>query len=811
MKNRYPVLIAMLLTACPFFGFAQNIITGTIQDANSTPYEYATVLLLSNKDSSLVKGAVTDPQGHFEFENTKPGEYFFKTSYVGKSTLYSPVFDYQGGLFETGVHRFIETENELKTVTITAVKPIIEIKAEKMILNVENNISSAGSDGLEILRKAPGVVIDNNENITLKGKNGVQIYIDGKPARIGGRDLASLLKSYNSNTIEAIEVIMNPSAKYEAEGNAGIINIRLKRNQSLGTNGSASYNFRMGITPKGSASLNLNHRKEKFNFYTNVSGSMGINHENIDFYREQGGLFFDQASKIKDDSVKFPRINARFGVDYLINDKHTIGAQINGNIYDGVQNTVGRMRIGTLNNGGKIDSILNSSSRTQENRDNIQTNLNYAFKDTKGHTFNLDADLGIINSKNDTYNPNMYMSPNESSLFSSSIFGSLTNTDITIKTFKGDYEQNLAKGKLGLGFKLSEVSTSNGFDFFDYIGAIPIQDATRSSDFTYDEMIYAAYANYNAQYKKISYQIGLRAENTQSRGQLFNQDQNPDNDVKRNYIDFFPSMAITYASNKTNTFGLTYSRRIDRPRYQNLNPFEQRLDELTFRKGNPFLNPQYSHNFNMTHTFMSMLTSTLSYSRTNDFFGQIIDSTQRKRTFITEKNIAKMANYSFGLATPIPLAKWYNGYVSFNVFRQVYTSDFGAGKNLNIGTNGFNVYSEHAVTLKGGLKVQLSGWYNKGGVWGGTFVNKGMANIDLGVQKSILKNKADIRISFTDIFKTASWNAISDFGGIYFEGRGYNESQTVRANFTYRFGNTKVKNARQRRTGLEDEQRRAGN
>ncbi|MEP7266055.1 MAG: TonB-dependent receptor [Saprospiraceae bacterium] len=812
MKIINRATIAMLFSILIGNIFAQNIITGKVSDSKSVSYEFATVLLLNSKDSTLAKGAITDPDGKFEFENTKPGKYLFKISYVGKQDFLVPVFEYKGGQLEMGNQVFPENATELQTVTVTAVKPMIEINAEKMILNVADNVSSAGSDGFEILRKAPGVVIDNNDNITLKGKNGVQVYIDGKPARLGGRDLSSLLKSYNANNIEAIEVILNPSAKYEAEGNAGIINIRLKRNLSLGTNGSISANFRMGISPKGNLSLNLNHRTEKFNFYSNLAGGMGINHGNMGFYREQGGLFFDQNTKSQSDSVKYPRLNYRFGVDYLANKNHTFGFLINGNKYDGVENTIGRTLIGTLNNTGKIDSILNAQTRTLENRSNINFNANYAYKDSLGRTFNVDADYGMIRNGNNSFNPNLYMSPDETSLLSSSIFGSITNTDINIKTLKGDYEQDLLKGKLGLGFKLSQVVTDNGFDFFNFINSNKIQDFEKSSQFNYNEKVYATYANYNKTFnKQWALQAGLRLEATNSRGLLMSINPQPDDDVKRSYANLFPSFALTYNANKSNTFGFTYSRRIDRPRYSNLNPFEQRLDELAFRKGNPFLKPQFSHNFNLNHTLKGMVTTTLSFSRTYDFFGQIIDSTQRKRTFITEKNIAQMDNYSLGIASPLPLAKWYSGYVSLNLFRQVYNSDFGSGKNLSIGTNGFNIYSEHTASLKNGIKLQISGWYNRGGVWGGTFVNKGMGTVDLGLQKSIWNRKADIKLSFTDLFKTASWKAISDFGGIYFSGRGYNESQTFRVNFTYRFGNTKVKGARQRKTGLEDEQRRAGN
>lgn len=811
MKNKLFLLIALLtVTIVNKSMWAQNMITGKVKEANASAVEYASALLLNGKDGSLAKGAFTDPQGKFEFENVKPGTYQIKISFTGKKDILIPAFDYPGGLKDIGDQSFIEVATELKAVTVTAIKPVIEIKAEKLILNVENNVSSTGSDGLELLRKAPGVVIDNNENITLKGKNGVQIYIDGKPTRLSGNDLASLLKSYNANNIEAIEVIQNPSAKYEAEGNAGIINIRLKRNQSLGTNGNLAANFRMGISPKGGLSLNLNHRSEKFNFYTNVSSNIGIYHENLDFYREQGGLFFDQQSRNKSDSVKYPSLNYRFGVDYVLNSKSTIGAQWNGRVYDGVDGNFSRTLIGTLRNNGQIDSVLNAHTRDQEHRRNNQFNLNYAYKDTAGRTFNLDADYGFINRKDDTYNPNLYMSPNEASVYSTSIFSSLTNTDITIKTIKGDYEQNLAKGRLGLGFKVSDISTDNLFDFFDYVNGIKTMNRDKSNQFTYDETIYAAYSNFTTKYKKFDLQAGLRLESTNSHGRLLTMSNSNDDDVKRTYTDLFPSLALTYNINKKHTLGINYSRRIDRPRYQNLNPFEQRLDELTFRKGNPFLKPQYSNNLSINHTYMGMITTSLSYSRTNDFFGQIIDSTQRKRTFITEKNIAKVDNYGIGISAPLPLAKWYNGFISANYFYQVYDADFG-NKTLHIGTGGFNMYSEHTATLKNGIKLQISGWYNKGGVWGGTFVNQGMGSLDLGIQKTIWDKQADIKISITDVLKTAAWNGVSDFGGVYFRGHGYNESQTVRVNFNYRFGNLKVKAARNRKTGLEDEQRRAGN
>lgn len=808
--NLFSVILFLFINSIN--SYSQNIILGKVTDSKATAYEFATVLLLHKKDSTLAKGAITNMDGEFEFENAKQGAYLTKVSYVGKPDFYGQSFVYEGGKFEIGNLLFPENVTELKTVTVTAIKPVIEIKAEKTILNVESMVSTAGSDGLELLRKAPGVVIDNNDNVTLKGKNGVQIYIDNKPTRLNGRDLSSLLKSYSANTIEAIEVILNPSAKYEAEGNAGIINIRLKRNQSLGTNGTVSANFRMGITPKGNVSLNLNHRTDKFNLFGNMTAGMGINHEILSFYREQGGLFFDQISRNKDDSVKFPYTNFRIGADYLANKRHTFGILVNGRVYNGVSNTISHTKIGTLNTNGKIDSILNAHTRTLEDRTNFNFNGNYAYKDSLGRTFNLDADYGIIFSGNDSYNPNLYMNNSESSVLSSSIFGSGTNTDITIKTLKGDYEQNLAKGRLGLGFKMSQVTTDNGFDFFDYIQNVKTQDLEKSSDFTYDEMVYAAYANYNRQFnKKWALQSGLRLEATKSHGLLMSLYPQPDGDVKRSYANLFPSFALTYNANKKHSFGLNYSRRIDRPRYQNLNPFEQRLDELTFRKGNPFIKPQYTQNVNLNHTLMGMITTTLTYSRTNDFFGQIIDSTQRKRTFMTEKNIAKMDNYSIGIASPLPLAKWYSGYVSINAFRQIYQADFGTNKKLNVATNGFNVYSEHTATLKDGIKVQLSGWFNQGGVFGGTFVGKAIGQLDLGIQKSILNKKGDLKFSFTDIFKTAAWKATSNFGGILFDGSGYNESQTARVNFTYRFGNTKVKGARQRKTGLEDEQRRAGN
>src|SRR6478735_919794 len=272
------LFLAVLAIATQGFAQSKATVSGSVKDNSGKVLQAVTVSLLLAKDSSLVKADVTDANGQFQISPAKAGKFLLSYNIIGFEKTFSETFELQNGQNYQAVNAtLVPAAKKLQDVTVTSRKPMIEIKADKTVFNVENSITATGSNALELLQKSPGIQVDNNDNISMKGKTGVRIYIDGKPTQLSSKDLADYLKGINSNDVEAIEMISNPSAKYDASGNAGIINIRLKKNKKFGTNGSVTTGFIQGITPKGNGSVNLNYRDKKVNLFSNVGGSLGMN------------------------------------------------------------------------------------------------------------------------------------------------------------------------------------------------------------------------------------------------------------------------------------------------------------------------------------------------------------------------------------------------------------------------------------------------------------------------------------------------------------------------------------------------------
>jgi hypothetical protein len=311
--------------------------------------------------------------------------------------------------------------------------------------------------------------------------------------------------------------------------------------------------------------------------------------------------------------------------------------------------------------------------------------------------------------------------------------------------------------------------------------------------------------NYNIQLKKWGFQAGLRAEHTNWDGQLTSQKPNSDQMVGNDYLNFFPSAAVTYTLNDKNQFNLTYSRRIDRPSYRDLNPFEDKLDELTYKKGNPFLRPQYTNSVELTHTFMGFFNTTLGYSRTNDVFTEYIDTAGNGASYLQQGNIAQQDNYTLSLSIPLPIAKWWEGYLSVTGVLSSFDARFREGYEYSESFKSLNLYSEQNIKLPKGWSFQVSGWFNSPTIWQATFRSKAMGAMDVGIKKQILDGDGTISLNVGDVLGTAGWSSTNDFTpGLFMRGSGTWESQTVRLNVDYKFGNKNVKGSRQRKTGTED-------
>ncbi len=805
MKTSLLSLGAILLLAQ--ISLAQKI-SGVVAQSDGKAVEFASVMLYDARDTSLAKGAITDENGQFEFQNVASGRYFVNANQVGLGKGAAPVFEYSGGDKVLEKITLQESSQSLGTVTVVARRPVVEVKADKTILNVEGNINSQGQNALELLRKAPGVVVDNNDNISLKGKNSVRFQIDGRDVPMDSKDLAQYLKGLRAEDIAAIEMITNPSAKFDASGNAGIINFRTKKNKALGTNGSFGGDATYGQTVKGGGNLSFNHRNTWTNVFGSYSNHFGNWHNTLNLYREQGGRVFDQQSKMDDNNNNH---NYKLGADFFLNSKNTVGFIVDGRHAHGPWENRSRTTIASLDNPQSIDSVLIASNRQPQFRDNLNLNLNYRFADTSGHEFNFDFNRGLYRYRADSYQPNYYMDPGEQVVFSQNIYRNNTPTDIDMIIVKADYEQNFLKGKLGFGFKLNKVETDNTFDFYNVLEGTPVINTDRSNRFVYDEMVNAGYLNYNIQVKKWGFQAGLRAEHTDWTGTLTSLKTGGNMQNSDKYLSWFPSAAVTFNLNDKNAFNLTYSRRIDRPNYRDLNPFEDKLDELSYRKGNPFLRPQFTNSVEFTHTFMGFLNTTLGYAHTNDVFTEIIDTSGADATYITQENIASQNNFSISISTPVPIMKWWESYWSVTGYMTSFDATFRPGYTVNETFQSMNLYSEHTFKAPHGWSFQLSGWFNSPAIWGAVFRSKAQGAMDFGIKKQLFDGDGTASVSFGDILHTAGWKSVNDFTpGLYMVGSGTWESRTVRASFTYRFGNKNLKGARQRKTGLEDVSRRIG-
>lgn len=780
-------------------------VTGTVKAEGDGPIEKASVSLLRAKDSTVVKLSISDKTGRYGFEGIANGAYLVSATSIGYSPAYTAVFNYNGENIELPQLSLAKANSQLQGVTVTARKPLVEVRADKMIVNVEGTINATGNDGLELLRRSPGVLVDKDENISMAGKSGVQIYIDGKPSPLRGADLASYLKSMQSANIESIELITNPSAKYEAAGNGGIINIKLKKNKNFGTNGSVNAGYNIGKLPKYNGGFTLNHRNKNINIFGNYNYYKGDFYSTQNIYREQADSVFDQNG-----IMKFNRNSHNFkaGLDYFINAKNTIGVMANGNIATQGFTNEGPMSIAAKAT-GVVNRILKTNTEMDGSRNNINLNLNYRYANNDGRELNVDADYGYYKNRSNQYIPSIYYKPDGVTELSRNISRIVAPTDIDLFAVKADYQQKLGKGVLGFGGKSGYVKTDNHFNQYDVINNNDVLDINKSNQFKYTESINALYVSYNRSFKGYAIQVGLRGENTDSKGESINRNLNYDSLIHRNYTDFFPSASITFNKNPMSQFSVSYSRRIDRPSYENLNPFEFRLNDYLYMKGNTQLRPQYTNTFGVTHTYKYKLTTQLNYSHVKDMFAQILDEADETKAYQTTRNLNTQDVVSLVVSYPFIYKQVFT---SFNNLTANYShfQDNANGKKLNL--NNFNVQYFMQNSLKFGKKkdwtAELTGLYLSPFVWQGTFKGKAMGSVDFGLQKNILKDKGTLKASVTDIFKTMHFRGDMSYGQIYSRVAANWESRQFKLSFNYRFGNAQVKAARQRKSAAEEERNR---
>ncbi len=785
-------------------------VVGEIDEESGEAVAFANVALLNAADSSLVTGTVSDSAGLFTLGNLPQGDYLVKISFLGYQTLFTQSF-HAGGNAPThnlGVLILKPDAGLLESVTVTGEKPLIEQKLDRTVLNVENSILSQGNTALEVLEKAPGVMVDNDGNISLRGKPGVLVMIDGKPTYLSQQQIGTMLKSMSSNNIARVEIITNPSAKYEAAGNSGIINIVLKKNKNAGMNGSVNGSFSQGKKYRTDGGLTMNYRNSALNLFGNYSYGQRVGDRRLDLNRNffiSGSNDVIDRSFLQQADMEMPSHNHSFkaGLDYYLNEKNTVGFMVNGNIGAWEAENPTRSRI--LNADNTLRSGSSSLNSTRNNWNNLTYNLNYKHQfDSAGRELTADMDYSQSDYRSDqNFHTDFFDAEGETVGNTSVRRGSLPSfTDIYAG--KIDYVHPFKNGlKLETGWKSSFVSTDNNVRYDSLAGNHWVVDHAATNHFTYRENINAGYVNFSKDFKGFSLQIGLRGEQTITEGHQVTTDSL----VKRNYFQLFPSAFVRKEFGKNHQLQLAYSRRVNRPDYESLNPFRYYIDPYTYEEGNPYLEPQTTHSIEMTHVFKGKLTTALNFSHTDDVMTEVtrqIDSTNT--TFVTRENLSTQNNYGLSITAPLPITSWWMSNNYFNIFYNQYKGMY-LGDQVDLGMASFNFNSQNTFTLKNGFSLEVSGFYNSKAVYG-ILVAQPMYMISAGIQKTVLDKKGTIKFNVSDVFNTRRFQGDIRYQNMDIGIRNNWDSRMATLSFSYRFGKEDMQPARRRNTGSEDEQNR---
>jgi len=795
----------LILWTCFLFAAlanAQNF-GGKILGTDAKPVVFANVLLLQPSDSALVKGTISDANGNYRFDDVPEGDFLLSGYMMGYKRQYIPVA-IKKGLFDGPQISLIEEMEALQEVVVEAKRPLIEQDNFKTVVNVANSIIATGSTALEVLEKAPGVIVDRqSDGISLMGREQVIVQINGKQTYLSMSDVVALLRNMPSDNIDKIELVTNPTAKYDAEGNSGVINIVLQKNNNLGTNGSVSLTGGSGRYPRKNGSLQLNHRTNKFNFFCNASALQNRYFVDFNLLRDQAdGELRNIVSQ--NSYIRFLQRgqNGKAGVDYFLNDKTTIGIVWTGFWNNTIEDSPAYTAFRRSHEGPVYFQQLTNKDLYQQSENHV-ANLNIQHNFTShGAVLNVDFDLGYFGRQ---FFNNLFTStqiPHDEE----GLDALLTEmpTQIDIKTFKFDYSREVfGKWNMETGYKISNVQSDNNMSLSR--GEIEnIQfDPELSNHFIYLERINALYVSFSGKlFPETDLQLGVRAEHTYSLGESLNLEQR----VPRDYLNLFPSLFISRKMWTDQTIGFSYGYRIDRPNYQHLNPGRAYLDPYAFGRGNPYLIPQYTHALELKHSFDSKIFTSLGANYINNYFIGILQPVDERSAEYIYTNFGTAQFYNANVSFPVTIHENWNLQTNilgtYSRFQFIFFGNPMAAEQFSGKINGINTF-----TLGKGWSAEMTGWLSTPALR--TFMRTPwLGALDIGIQKSIGENwKA--KLNAQDIFFTnrnVGQGITPDFVQ-NFDIRW--DSRLVMMNLSYSFGNQQLKKIRQRKTGADDELQRA--
>lgn len=796
------ILDIMILSKTAF-----SQIEGLVTDSQNNPVAYANVLLINPHDSSLVTGTLADEKGRYNLINNSAGEYLLNVSILGYKPYYSNVFVTNGSKNSRVMNpiKMVEEAQELAEVNITAKKPLYEMQIDRMVINLESSLSSKGMSALEVLEKSPGVTVDKQRNtLSLIGKEGVKLMINGKINYMPVADVIQMLEAMSSEEIKKIELITAPPAKYDAEGDAGIINLVLKKNLDTGTNGSYMLGAEMGARGKINGNLNFNHRKERINYYLNYSSSFRASRYVIQSNRiteKEGSVYETRTKSTQTPETFFNSI--RSGIDFDLSDKTLLGVMFSGYIYDYeghfVNNTI-------IRKDDEIESRLSLNAKGPINSYYALSNINlqHSFKKDEILTFNFDyLDYYRVN-------PSHYIQDvNEGAdhLNIGDEIDTEKSTPLKISVGKIDYSRQIGTGlKLEAGLKATINRFRNDVSVSYLNSGIWETDEELTNKFTLNEETGAAYTSLNYTLDEhTGFAGGLRYEYINSVLSSLEEQ----GIVDLHYGRFFPSFYFSRKINENNKIQLSFNRRIDRPTFNELAPFIFFMSPNTYLSGNENLVPAFSNLYKFEYKY-KFFYLTLGYTSTKDFIARFQPkfSDDKTKQYFISANYDNQNTISANLTFPFRITKWWSMRNNIQGIHQRLITDF-EGENLDLKAYNYRVYTVQNFSISKSLSAELAGYYRSPAL-SGIYRSKSLGGLDAAIQYNSKNNKSQLSLNITDVFKTSIYRSTVDIPelNLYSEWINDWEPRKIKLTFRHNFGDKKIKAARNRKTASEEEQDR---
>lgn len=790
-------------------------ITGSVFGADQKNTEGAIIALLTAADSSVVKAALVEADGSFVLAGLKNGNFRIRISHLGYQnyTSESLSLNQQHPTLNLPTVTLQPDAKKLAEVRVSSQKQFVEKRIDRTIIYPDALIGNAGATLLDVLEKSPGVQVDQNGLISLKGRAGVAVFIDDKPTYLSAADLANYLRSLPAGSVETIEIMTNPPAKYDAAGNAGVINIRLKKTTTKGFNGGLNLSYGQSRYARSNNSLNLNYRINKVNFFSNASLNTNNSYQDLTIKRHYYTATAAPKSGFTQNSYIRKELNSanlKLGVDWYLSKKTTLGLVLNG--FRNTTNTLITNKAQVLNANNSPTALNEGIIPGQKQWKNGSINLNYTYKiDSTGHELSANLDYITYRSTLNQSLINEAYTPDNRAFVGRSVLESSLPSTIDIRTAKVDYVYPVGRGgKWEAGLKRSDISTDNVADFFDIVTNERVPNYDFSNNFMYNEAINAGYLNYSREGDRLSVQAGFRFENTAIRGHQLGNKAVTDSSFTRNYNNLFPTFYLSYKLDSAgkHQVGLSYGRRIDRPNYQDLNPFTYPLDRFSFYGGNPFLQPTFTHTLELSHTLNNAITTTLQYTSARNVIFETIE--QGTNVFYSRPgNLGTYLSYGASVNISQALSKRWTlqlyTEVTYNKFTASLYNQYLSNEGtywIVMPTNQFKISAKWSAELGGSYQSSINA---------GQFVTIPVGSVRIGAAKKIWKDKGTLKLAVSDLFYTNQpGGAIQSLANSSASWLSYLDSRVATVSLVYRF--SKGQNLRLRQTGgSENEQKRVKN